>query len=167
MLIEQHTATAGTASLDFTTCFSSTYDDYLIELKQMVPTTSEKGMTLQFSNGGVFDTAGHYAWQALAMVAAGSGGNGNASDTKIWFDVAQSNESSAAFSGSYHFFGPGSALQKQITGTGFGMDTAASRIIGYSMGGQYTQTTAVDGFRIQADTGTLASGTVRCYGLAK
>ncbi len=167
VLVEQHTASTS-ATLPFTTCFSATYDDYMIDLVQMVPATADVGITMQVSTGGgIFDTGNHYNWQAFAMVTGGSGANGSGSDTKIWLTVAQSNQSSSAFSGSYHFFGPGSALQKQITGTGLGMDTSASRIIGYSAGGQFTQTTAVDGFRILASSGDLTSGTVRCYGVAK
>ena len=51
VLLEQHTASAS-ATLDFTSCISSTYDDYLVEGLSLVPATNAVNFTMQVSTDG-------------------------------------------------------------------------------------------------------------------
>src|SRR5947207_2075820 len=61
VFLEAHTASAS-ASLDFTTFISSTYDDYLIEGVGIIPATDAVIFRAQVGTGGgpTYDTANNY-----------------------------------------------------------------------------------------------------------
>src|SRR5665647_2787882 len=60
VLLEQHTA-SNTASLDFTACITSAYDEYLIEFVNVVPATSNNMANLLCGVGGSYDTGSNYS----------------------------------------------------------------------------------------------------------
>src|SRR3569833_11598 len=77
VLLEQHTASAS-ASLVFTTCISSTYDEYQIQIVNLVPATNAVALYLAFSTdgGSTYDTtSGHYTWAQNYAIASSTGGN--------------------------------------------------------------------------------------------
>lgn len=170
VLLEEHTASTS-AALNFTTGITSDFDEYAIEIIEIVTATDNASITVQVSTdgGANYDaTSGHYAWQAWAMVSGGSGSNGSTSDTKITLIVSQtSGTNNTNFSGFYRLYNPGGASRKIITGVGTGWDSSGTRLISYTAGGSYLQTTAVNAFRIIASSGNLTSGTVRLFGVAK
>jgi hypothetical protein len=170
VLLKSQTA-SGSASLDFTDIITSDFDEYMIEMIQLVPATDGARVRIQVStnNGSSYDTtSGHYAWQAFAMVTSAAGANGNASDDSMSVNNGQtSGAQNSSWNGTYRFYAPASAIQKIFLGQGHGFDTSGTRIISYTFGGSYTQTGAFDAFRINMSSGNITSGTVRVYGLAK
>jgi hypothetical protein len=168
VLLEQHTASAS-ASLDFTTAISSTYDDYLIEILDLIPATDGDNLFLRFNTGGGFDnTSGHYGWNGLRWDNSGTGSAGSGSDTKIECDGggAISNNSSYGLTGTIKLHAPGNSIYKKCE-----MDTTFRNTSGNQIGNQgrgiYLVTSAITQFQLIFSTGNIASGIGRCYGIAK
>ena len=86
MLLEQHTA-SNSATLDFTACISSAYDEYRIEFVALVPATNNVDLWLLVSTdgGSTFDsTSGHYDWATMRWIYTGGASSaGNGGDTKL------------------------------------------------------------------------------------
>lgn len=167
VLVEEHTA-SGSAALNFTSCISSTYDDYAIRVLGMQPATGGVKIGIQMSsNGGsTYDTtSGHYWWQALAVVPSTSGTNGSTSDTQVNFSNDQSNNSAESLGGDFSLHTPQNGTIPINMNGSFQGFTSGSQRIGWIFTGSYTNLVSVNAFRIIATSGNLAAGTVRCYGL--
>jgi hypothetical protein len=176
VLLEQHTA-ATSASLDFTTCISSTYDEYMIEILAIVPATNAAALYLEMGTGGgpSWDTtAAHYSWQSWRFIPDGSNGfAGDASAAEIIIDGnggVEGISSDAAYGGlsaSYRLFNPNSGT---VYPTIFGNSVVYSAnpaIDACVTGGRYIQTTVITGLRFIMSSGNIATGTIRIYGIAK
>ncbi len=176
VLVEQHTASTS-ASLDFTTCISSTYDDYVIELVTLLPATDAVHFYwFASTNGGSsYDTGANYGWAALRFVAAGGFGTGANTGASLisldGMDGADSISSTASIgglSGTWRIYNPLSAASnKLLRGSVIGGAASFGSPFGLENWGTYFSTTAVNAFQIKASSGNIASGTVRCYGIAK
>lgn len=176
ILVQSLTASAS-SSLDFTACISSTYDDYQIEFINLVPGTTNSDLLWEFSTdgGATWDTtSGHYEW-AEARTAAGSAtpaGVGNTSSGSInvtgGLTAFSATASSGGLSGTLKIYNPLSgAARTRIQGNlVWPATTLSDGSVWQNGGGSYKQTTAVNAFRLIMVSGTLASGTVRCYGVA-
>lgn len=168
ILQEQHTG-ATSAELDFTTCISSSYDNYEIDLIDIVPVTNAVQLLLQVStNGGsTWDTGTNYSWGAFRYTSAATATGGGASTTSINVNGGSTsvNTASVPVSGRFRLYAPGSTTAfKQLVGDSVANDGAT---YGGTSFGTYNSTTAVNAFRILFSSGNIASGTVRCYGIAK
>ena len=172
-LVEEHTASAS-ASLPFTAGITSTYDEYDIEILNLVPVVNGDNLLIQVStNGGsTYDSGSNYFWDGGSWRAASGFANGGGTDTSI--DLSAANglgvSSTAASSGanfSLRMVNPlGGTASTQFFGKGFIPFSGSSVRVMIEVGGQYTPTTAVNAFRVTFSTGNIASGTVRLYGLA-
>lgn len=168
VLVEQHTASSS-ASLAFTTCISSTYDDYQIRVVNLIPQTTDTTVKIQFSTDGgmTYDTGNNYVY-AVADYNQGntSGFNGSAADSGISLFAGLGTSASWSLNGSYQATGFNASLFPAVIGGGAALsnDTNFYR---YDTAGAWKSTTAVNAFRIIMSSGNIASGTVRCYGLAK
>lgn len=174
ILVEEHTA-ATSAELDFTTCISSTYDDYQIRIVNLAQSANSVSLYMQMStNGGSsYDTGSSYAWNTLNYKDLG-GFSGNNSDSGIiigqgsvgWYSSTYTMSSVLNLSDPLS-----STLYKTVHGEGFAMN-AINQGTGTNTGGiiengVYMNVAAVNAFRLIPASGTLTIGTVRCYGLAK
>ena len=170
VLLEEHTA-AGSASLDFTTFKSSSYDDYLIEIVNLIPSTNDVAVLFRGSSdgGSTYATTSCYGtlWQYIG------GGTGtqqqvvnNGSALILWGSSATTGVSNTSgFSGSIRL-----ALTNQcgVYGQLYGFLTNGSSYIGNHVGNVNLGGSGIlNAFRILASSGNLASGTVRVYGFAK
>ena len=172
VLVEEHTASSS-ATLNFTTCISSTYDDYQIEFVAISPATNGDsiGFRMSTNGGSSYDAGANYSWSAFGMAFNGSGANGNLTDTAGYVSNGQGSPASTlgTFIGTAHLMDPlkvqNASGETEITATGFGLTSAGQRI-SFSSYGTYNSSTAVNAFQVLASTGNIASGTVRCYGLA-
>ena len=168
VLVEQHTA-ATSAALNFTTCISSTYDEYDIEVLSLLPDTGGGTINLQMStNGGsTYDTGSNYWFEYWLFRNPGGGpGGGGSSQTSISLSGGTLDLSATSpFVGSFKLFDPLNAvLYKQIEGTS---RYPNGGYLSTQVGGGYQVATAVNAFRLLSSVGNLTSGTVRCYGLSK
>ncbi len=171
VLLEQHTASSS-ATLDFTTWYSSTYDLYQIEFLNLVPATANVDLYIRVStNGGSsYDTSNNYATSVLTWVSNISGNAGNAlgSLTGHWMlrgNADATNSASYGFVGTAKLFNPGGSAFKAWRGS-FAYNTG-SVYAGLETASVYTSASAVNAFRVLMSSGNIASGTIRVYGLAK
>jgi hypothetical protein len=167
VLLEEHTA-SNSASLQFTSCITSTYDSYQIEFVSLVPATNSVNIGLQGStNGGSsYDTGSNYQSLVLQLVAGGTG-NGNSTSTLLFMVPGNDMWNSApGTSGFLKLFSPASTTSKLFIGESIGVDQSGGRLIEAMIGGQWVTGFAMNAFQVLASSGNLTSGTVRCYGLA-
>lgn len=173
VLIESHTASSS-ATLDFTTCISSTYDEYEIKLLNVVPATNTAILSMRMSTdgGSTYDTSNLYSFDLYAFRAAGSANYGGTAQNTINLIYAQSDGVSSNTSwgvvGHVSLYSPGStSVYKQIEGQVRYLESSVPARLGAVVTGAYESTTAVNAFRFLFSTGNIASGIIRCYGLAK
>ncbi len=169
ILLEQHSANNTSTNIDFTSFVSGTYDEYVIELLNLVPATNNIIISMRMSVSGTFDTGSNYSAVGSYLYSGGTG-VGLAEDTatqiKLW-DGTSSN-TNYGFCGSYRLYSPGStSLYKIVLGQGFAFSGSASKIFGSNVWGVHNSASAVDGIRIFSSSGNIASGIVRIYGIAK
>lgn len=166
VLLETKTASAS-ASLAFTTSITSTYNNYLVVLEDLLPATNGVDLLLQVSTDGGSTylatnyTGGYWVW------SSGGGGAGSTGTTSFKLATSQSNNSSnRRVNGTIEIHNPlGTSNYKDIY----------SRISGYDGSSQYTYlstgtntvTTAINAFKIYFSSGNITSGTAYCYGIAK
>jgi hypothetical protein len=171
VLLEQYTASSST-SLDFTNCISSTYDTYEIHLVGVVPASGGVTLDVRYStNGGSsYDSTAIYdenEWRFANGVGSGGGGSSGGtsiplgrSDTlsastnyglhgKLTLHVLNNASKYPTLFGALSFFSNGSALTEHVTNA------------------VYKSTTSINAIRFLMSSGNIASGTIRCYGLAK
>lgn len=170
VLLEQHTASSS-ASLNFTTVISSTYDEYLIELVNIVPETNSVNFYMRMStNGGSsYDNSGIYSYATFGANRFGYASAGN-DGTATQIQMNQSviaNTSAGGISGHLRLFSPGStSLHKRIKGE-FGLVIVSPADETDMFTGAYKSTTAVNAFQFLFSSGNIASGNIRVYGVAK
>jgi len=168
VLLEQHTASSS-AQLDFTSWYSSSYDEYLIEVINIIPATTNCNLQLQFStDGGSSWAAGStdYVWCTWDWATPGGGANGSNGANAL--ALCHNIKISASFStnGVYRLYAPGGSNWKQMTGQTTLI--TGTVIEGQLLTGAWKGTTAVNGIRFTlSGPVNISSGTIRIYGLAK
>lgn len=169
-LIASQTISTAVSEVDLLGVFTSSYDDYLVELIGFYPGTTNISLGLQFGNqsGPTWVTAANYAWGQLNAVNGGGSSQapGNNTDTSWilffqWNAAATTNRPAHAslrvrqpLSTTYYQFGIGEVQYTDATVVAGGI-TQLSLI----------QTPAsYDSFRLIVSSGTITAGTVRVYG---
>jgi hypothetical protein len=172
-LVEQHTASSS-SDLEFTSCFSSTYDDYQVEIVDLQLATTAHHIGLQFGNSGTWDsTSGHYSFSMTNLLIGSSGGGGTGGTTGTGINFFYNTIPSSAgvpMQMTVHIHNPLASTTNKIVTYGQGVATYSGdgNPYGFVSYGLYNTLTALNEFRIiDLDSGNLASGTVRCYGLSK
>lgn len=170
VLLEQHTASSSSA-LNFTGWYSSTYDEYLIEIVNMV-TSAADGPQFQFSTdgGSTYDTSGHYfavSYEAVFAVGANQTGTGSVAGIEWRPNNVVTLPTNGSWNGSFRLFNPGGSLFTVMRGDlAFWVASgsyATNQVMGY-----WNQATAINAFRVNMRLGgTLTSGTMRVYGISK
>jgi len=168
VLLESHSA-SGSATLDFTAAFTSTYDTYVVELQQLVGSAAAN-LQLRYSTdgGATYDSGSNYKWVGTYYNAAGATGvsNSNSATACVLIGIVKAASTNGGASGRIEIAHPlGSAYKSYV-----GQITVAhndGNYYGFTVAGWYLQTTAVNAVRFLFDSGTIASGTIRIYGVAK
>jgi hypothetical protein len=165
VLVEQHTA-SNSASLDFTTCISSTYDTYQITLTGiMLASTANLTLRVSTNGGSSYDSGANYLYKGDYTDGSSTASFSGVSATAVFVSTNVTN--TYVIDGVWFSFDPGnSSTAKRFQGVSTVWGTG-STIFNQRYSGLWTTATAVNAFQIIATTGNIASGTVRCYGLAK
>jgi len=170
VFLETHTASTS-ATLDFTTFYSSTYDEYVIEFVNVIPATNNAVLWMRMStNGGSsYDTSAIYDYTSGFAYSGGTGvGSSATNSTKLLLMDATSNSANYGIVGSVRLFSPGStALYKTVVGTVMRSDGNGLGLVLLNAMGSYKSATAVNAVRFLMDTGNITSGTIRIYGVTK
>lgn len=148
---------SSSATLSDTTSFTSTYDDYLIVIDNLVPATNSVGLNIQVQSGGSFQTTNYL--------------NVGATSTSAVTGIAASNLSSTAGIGASVTFTLHNVNSTTTVKSldGFGSYYSASstvgttQIVGFWNGGMG----AVTGLQFAMSSGNIASGTIKIYGIRK
>jgi len=181
VLLESHTASSS-STLDFTArnavgqsgaTFQTDYDTYVIEVSHIVPASDGAHLVMQCGTGGTptWDTGANYSYVAQRMSQTTPATESNTGLTSIPLTSLEANSGALAAGTNWGVTG----FIKLYTGTGFTLTTGEFNYqIKFTSwramivtSGAYEQTTAITGVRFQFDSGALASGTIRIYGLAK
>lgn len=167
VLLEQHTA-SGSATLDFTACISSTYDEYIFEMLNVLPATNGVYMYMRVGTGAgpTWDSGNVYAYTNLQFDTGSSGLRSSAGTSAYELANAVDNTATGGLSGFLRLFGPANGAkhpdwtlqETRLTG---GVPLSGSG------GGRYLSTTAITGVQFFFSSGNVASGIIRCYGIAK
>jgi hypothetical protein len=172
VLLEQHTASTS-ATLDFTTCISATYDEYLIEFVGIVPVSAaDLWMRMSTDGGATYDATGIYSYDHQLWRAGGVGNSGTSAQTKTLVSYSGggsvSTSTTHGLNGNIRLYSPGSTvLYKTVRGQVAYQESSGSFRVGVNYRGAYESATAVNAFRFLMSTGNIASGTIRVYGIAK
>ncbi len=180
--LEEHTAISGTTvEIDFTTCFTSTYDNYEIKYTDLIPSTTGLSLNGQASiNGGMsYDASSLYYWSHFVWSSGGATQGGAGPVVSVQFAPFSGrtlvSTTGSSFHGSYTFWHPLSAsAYKQIMGESTGEDSTATTSAGaqrVSFDARYNNASAVNAFRFIISNGTIGmggtfGGVFRCYGYA-
>jgi hypothetical protein len=147
--LEQHTASAS-ATLNFTSFISSTYDEYIIEAINIVPATTNQA-----------------GWRWAPAGIAFAGGSSGKTAINLDADGGVKSDSTLPFNGTWRLFDPQSTTAKKyITGQAGYVDNSGT-IIGTTITGIYLSTTALTAIQFFFSSGNITSGTIRIYGVAK
>lgn len=177
VLLEQHTASAS-ASLDFTSFISSTYDEYVFEFIGINPATNAAKLMMRAGTGvgPTYDSSGvyNYAFAYVHLVSAadvGSHGGTNVTGIGFFDDGGSGSLSSSdgmALSGSMRLFDPqnASAHKRVIYDVIAAYSVSADWYRCYGAG-TYKSSTALTAVQFLMSSGNIASGTIRVYGVAK
>ncbi len=171
-LVEQHTASSS-ATLSLTSCFTSTYDDYIVRLVDLVP--SSTGADLQFlasTNGGSSYLAGSTYEQVTVNNSTSNAGLTSAGSVGTavltFFPNVDAGVEFVGASANINFYNPlGTVLNKSFDWSGhFGLQAAPRKYFQQGTG-FIDNSSAINAIRFQFSSGNIASGTIRCYGVAK
>lgn len=163
---------SSSASLDFTTEITSTYDIYMIVGSHLNVATDDVGMNLLVStNGGSSYLTTNYAGATIVRNESGS------TNTTTWTaafeivgDIAgnrQGNDATHYCNFVAYLYNPNAAAATYLHADAVINSTGTSEPHRHQAYGFQTGTTAVDAIRIVASSGNLDSGTVYVYGLKK
>jgi|ERR1035437_284505 hypothetical protein len=172
VLLEQHIASSS-ATLDFTACITSIYDEYEIHLIDVLPATNNVTGELQFSTdgGSTYDSSSIYSserdYRGLTLSDGGYTQFGNVSG--IWLGGTDVGNTTVwgGLSGKIWLYNPASTdtYKRVLYELSYGNNAPNSyRMTG---AGIYKSTDAVNALRILFSTGNIVSGIVRVYGVAK
>ncbi len=179
ILLEQHTATAGVSTeLDFTTCVSSSYDQYAVTISNFITSTNAAYFQFQLSsNGGSsYDSANNYQFATFVfpLVNSSTSAIDSSSSTSgfplavlITHGLLSTATPSLTLTG--YLYGMNTTSDfVYFTGDGIAVYDQNSNPYRISTGAQYkVKTSAINAFRLAPTSGTFSGGTARCYGVAK
>jgi hypothetical protein len=149
--------------------FQSDYDEYIVELVNIVPATASVQVLMRLStDGGVtYDSSAIYDYVLNFSFGSTTGSARQSAATA--FGVRDTNTTltaNTAYNATYKLFGPAAALYKTMIGQGSVNDSGIGPL-NLDMLGYYKNTTAVNALRVIASSGNLTSGTLRIYGVDK
>lgn len=171
VFLEAKTASAS-ATLDFTTFISSTYDTYVFKFVNVLPATSTAVLQMRIGTGGgpTYDAGTNYGTQIFRHshnASAASGADSGA--TSIALTTAWLSTGVHAIGGSLELYDPQStSFNKFVSGKFVYPDSGISNMVASEMVGQWNDSaTAATAVRFLMSSGNITSGVIRVYGIAK
>ena len=154
---------AAAASVTVNTCFTSTYDEYLLVVD--VAGTTLAQLNLQMRNAGSTITAANYQWWRTGFDSGGASQNTNTVSTTAWLFGYVQNASVPAVAtvNIYDPLNSRNSVHNAFTTSINGTDSAVNVL---NTGFRYSTAQAFDSFVLSVSAGTM-TGTVRVYGYTK
>ncbi len=179
VLLESHTASTS-ASLDFVTrnapgqsgaIFQADFDEYVIEVINIVPATNATNLALRISTdgGATYVSTNTYRYaQRFTGSNLASGVSGSNSVGLISFSGLLSNTASVSGSNGYlRLFNPLSASQEKFFLHATVFKSTDGNYYYINGMGVYAASTAVNAIQFFIDSGNITSGVIRIYGVSK
>lgn len=166
VFLEEHVASAS-SQLDFTTWYSSTYDEYIVEIIGLVPGTAGTSVSVRLSTdgGSSYDSGTNYSYSSLESSYSGTGAAGSNALTGWTFMRNVGLIANYANNGQYRLYDPGGTTNyKNFIGNG-AVHTSSSPE-SQTTTGVWLNTAAYNALRFFMSSGTF-SGTIRVYGVVK
>ena len=153
---------AAVASVTVNTCFTSTYDEYLLVMDMAGSTTGQ--LRLQMRNAGSTITAANYQWFRMGYNNSAATENAAASGETSWlFAYANSSTPSVA---NINIFDPVNSRIHNHNAYATSNNNLDTNIAVFATGFRYTSAQAFDSFVLSVSAGTI-TGTIRVYGYTK
>jgi hypothetical protein len=151
---------AAVSSVTINTCFTSTYDNYVMYFS--LTGSTNNNVLLQMRNAGSTITAANYQWWQVGHTNAGNNGNAASLGQTSW-RIAQA-DSSVPGVGFVNFYQPLTSRAHVLNGgaSGFTGTDTSTQFTGF----RYSASQAFDSIVVTASSGNI-SGSLRIYGLQK
>jgi len=165
VLVGEETASSS-ASLNFPSVFTSTFDTYEIVVRNIVPATDNAAIYIRVTtdNGSSYE-ATNYVSDTFIYRAGASTGLGLT--TAVQLMNSQDKDSGRSMTYTIRTYSPASTtLIKNFDGYGNAFSSDGNAY-GCCLRADWRVTTAITGFQLIASAGNLESGVVRVYGMAK
>jgi len=160
-LVATGTLTAA-ASVTVNTCFTSTYNEYLLLVDILGTATGT--LTMQMRNAGSTITSANYQWYRTGFNNSGATDNLSASAQSNWlFGYVNSVVQVVA---GINIYNPLASRVSQHTALSNSANAGDTATAVYTTGFRYTSAQVFDSFVLTASAGTM-TGTVRVYGYNK
>lgn len=170
VLLETQTA-SNSSSIDFTSNINSNYKKYEIEFINVIPQTDDVDLTLRVSTdgGSTFITSSDYSYITYGMNSSVStfyASNASATSRIKFTGDNMGNSTGESCSGIVNIYNPADTTNyKNLTATVVKRSSLA-RFSQYECGGSYIgSVSAINGIRFLAESGNIASGTFKLYGV--
>lgn len=172
VLLEEVTESSGVASIDLENWYSADYDEYQIEVLNLIPATNTDQLYMRVStNGGIsYDSGANYGSGSFYLRDGSSdydlGDNSGANEIKLTYGLSNI-VANGGVNGTFKMYNPGSTIHyKAINFTLSAIHSTSSYLYNMWGTGRYYSTTAVNAFQFLMSTGNI-TGTVRVYGVRK
>lgn len=178
VLLESHTA-SGASSQPFGTrnaagksgaTFQSDFDEYLVEVIELVPSTGSTFTWQALSSGTPDTTSGHYHTAQLSWSTGGVGAGGPGSGASILLAPFNgrtlSTTADKSTSGWFRIYNPLGTAHRSLIGEFLSPDSAGSAPQRLGMTAAYTHNAPFDSFEVAVSGGTF-NAIIRVYGVAK
>jgi hypothetical protein len=173
VFLEAHTA-ATSATLDFTTFVSGTYDTYKIIGTELIIATNTSHFQMEVGTGGgpTWDTGNNYEWSRGAYTTGGSGtGTVDFASTAVPRIFATMANAAGYGFGQFELMAyalQSTSIRKSFLGQVYYVTSVGPAAVIGPLGIQWTTAgTAVTALRFLASSGNITSGTIRIYGVSK
>ncbi len=175
VLLASQTA-SNSATLDFNAVFSSSYDMYTIELFGIIPSVTNRRFWMRFGTGAgpTFQTTG-YSWTSMTVRSdLGTNANFNtfslSNTSEIVLSLVDAGGSGPSSSGTGVFgtitlVGPNGAANAIGGSYSNVLIEDTSNVMCTATGGIYMVSNTYTSIRFLFDSGNIASGTIRVYGI--
>ena len=169
VLLQTQTISTNTASVSFTSGIDSTYKDYRITISGMRSDTDDKHIKLTFSvDGGSSYLSSNYVFAGLSRDAGGTNldpANGATSVIELTAERA-GNASDESFNAELTLFNPSqSGFHKIIAYNCYYFTAASNQIRHLGSGSNTSSTSPVNAVKIEMETGNIAEGVFKLYGI--
>lgn len=162
---------SASATIDITSGFSSTYDEYVIGIRNLLPATDNTALWVRISQSATFISGAtdyshvrHTVDTAGAVATAGSG----AGDSKLILASALSNTASLSWSGWLHIYNPAGATFVKTFAWHAAYHITGPTVVSLTGSGAFVlNSTAIDGIRFLMSSGNITAGTFVLYGVRK
>lgn len=169
LVLIQSQAASASATIDFTSGLTSTYDQYLVTFTGVVPATNAQNFLLEIStDGGSTWKTGASDYKRVINTLSDAGTNtvsAAMTEAAMTLTIGQSNNSGRPVGGNMYIFGPSAGTLQPINWMMSYFDGSNNKMI--TGAGCYTAGAAINGLRFLFASGAITTGTFTLYGIRK